>query len=72
MREIPGAIPDRMTSPDRCSTSGRSPLATAQEISLFVRRSLERDCDYALGLVTEESMRAFDPESTGGPGIRMA
>jgi GTP:adenosylcobinamide-phosphate guanylyltransferase len=48
------------------------PFATAQEISLFVRRSLERDCDYALGLVTEESMRAFDPESTGGPGIRMA
>ena len=48
------------------------PFATAQEISLFVRRSLERDCDYALGLVTEESMTAFYPDSPGEPGIRMA
>jgi len=48
------------------------PFATAQEISLFVRRSLEIDCDYALGLVTEESMAAFYPASPGEPGIRMA
>ncbi len=48
------------------------PFATAQEISLFVQRSLEIDCDYALGLVTEESMAAFYPASPGEPGIRMA
>ncbi len=35
------------------------PFATAQEISLFVRRGLEIDCDFAFGLVTEESMQAF-------------
>jgi GTP:adenosylcobinamide-phosphate guanylyltransferase len=48
------------------------PLATAQEISQFVRRSLEVDCDYAVGLVTEESMEAFYPAAPGEPGIRMA
>jgi hypothetical protein len=48
------------------------PFATAQEISLFVQRSLEVDCDYALGLVSEESMAAFYPASPGEPGIRMA
>lgn len=48
------------------------PFATPQEISEFVRRSVELGCDYALGLVTEESMRPFYPEAPGGPGIRMA
>jgi hypothetical protein len=48
------------------------PFATPQEISLFVQRSLEIDCDYALGLVSEESMAAFYPASPGEPGIRMA
>ena len=48
------------------------PFATPQEISAFVRQGLALDCDYALGLCTEESMRAFYPETPGGPGIRMA
>ncbi len=52
--------------------SGDLPFATAQEISQFVRRSLEVDCDYALGLVTEESMHDFHPEAPGEPGIHMA
>ena len=47
------------------------PFATPEEISSFVQRGLALDCDYALGLVTEESMRAFYPEP-GRPGIRMA
>jgi hypothetical protein len=36
-----------------------------------VRQSLAAGVDYALGLVTEESMQAFYPEP-GKPGIRMA
>jgi GTP:adenosylcobinamide-phosphate guanylyltransferase len=51
--------------------SGDLPFTTPQEISQFVRRSLEVDCDYALGLVTEEAMKAFYP-SAGSDGIRMA
>jgi len=47
------------------------PFATAQEISEFVRRGLELGCDYAVGLVTEESMAPFYP-TPGEPGIRMA
>ena len=52
--------------------SGDLPFATPLEISAFVRRSLELDCDYAMGLVTEESMEAFYPAAPGEPGIRMA
>jgi hypothetical protein len=48
------------------------PFATPQEISDFVTKSLETDCDYALGLVTEASMAEFYPEAPDGPGIRMA
>jgi len=48
------------------------PFATAQEISQFVQHSLEIDCDYTLGLVTEESMESFYPAAPGEPGIRMA
>jgi GTP:adenosylcobinamide-phosphate guanylyltransferase len=48
------------------------PFATPQEISAFVRQSLEARCDYALGLVTEDSMRGFYPAAPGEPGIRMA
>ena len=47
------------------------PFATPQEISAFVRQSLETGADYGLGLVTEESMTDFYPED-GKPGIRMA
>jgi len=39
------------------------PFATAQEVSLFVRRGLEIDCDYAFGLVTKEAMADFAPVS---------
>jgi GTP:adenosylcobinamide-phosphate guanylyltransferase len=48
------------------------PFATPEEISAFVRQSLEARCDYALGLVTDESMRGFYPSTPGAPGIRMA
>jgi hypothetical protein len=47
------------------------PFATAEEISAFARRGLALGCDYALGLVTAESMEDFYPEP-GKPGIRMA
>jgi GTP:adenosylcobinamide-phosphate guanylyltransferase len=47
------------------------PFATPEEISSFVRQGLALDCDYVLGLVTEESMQAFYP-TAGQPGIRMA
>lgn len=48
------------------------PFATPQEISQFVERAGALDCDYALGLVTEESMRDFYPAAPGEPGIHMA
>jgi hypothetical protein len=48
------------------------PFATPEEISSFVRGGLALDCDYALGLVTEESMHGFYPSAPGGPGIQMA
>jgi hypothetical protein len=52
--------------------SGDLPFATPQEISEFIRRGLALDCDYAVGLVPEESLRGFLPAVPGGPGIRMA
>lgn len=52
--------------------SGDLPFATPQEISQFARRSLETGADYALGLVTAESMGAFHPVAPGKPGIQMA
>ncbi len=48
------------------------PFVTPQEISQFIQRSAELDCDFACGLVTEESMEAFYPTDPGEPGIRMA
>ena len=64
------------------------PFATAQEISQFVRRGIEIDCDFAFGLVTKESMEVFGPVAPGAvlavnpgseksgaagtPGIKMA
>jgi len=47
------------------------PFATPEEISCFVREALALDCDYVLGLVTEESMEGFYPKP-GQPGIHMA
>ncbi len=52
--------------------SGDLPFARPEEISDFVRRGLALDTDYALGLVTEESMEGFYPKEPEGPGIRMA
>jgi hypothetical protein len=48
------------------------PFATPQEISTFVRRALERGCDYSLGLVGEEAIAPFYASGSGEPGIRMA
>jgi GTP:adenosylcobinamide-phosphate guanylyltransferase len=48
------------------------PFATPEEISAFVRQAQESDSDYALGLVTEESLRDFYPAAYGEPGIRPA
>jgi hypothetical protein len=48
------------------------PFATPHEISEFIRRSLATGADYAVGLVTEASMRAFYPEAPGKGGIHMA
>jgi len=48
------------------------PFATPQEISAFVRQGSQLDCDYAVGLVTEESMAGFLPSAPGEPGIQMA
>ncbi len=48
------------------------PFATPQEISEFIQRGAALDCDYALGLVTEASMRPFYRTAAGAPGIEMA
>jgi hypothetical protein len=77
-RVLPGAGPagrDPATPADAEQSvlylSADLPFATAQEISAFVRQSLATGVDYALGLVTEESMEGFYPEP-GKPGIQMA
>jgi GTP:adenosylcobinamide-phosphate guanylyltransferase len=48
------------------------PFATPQEISEFVRRSTDLDCDYAMGIVPEEAMQDFHPTTDGAPGIEVA
>jgi len=52
--------------------SGDLPFATARELSDFVRRGQEADCDYALGLVTADSLAGFRSAAAGEPGIEMA
>jgi hypothetical protein len=52
--------------------SGDLPFSTPQEISDFVQKSIDLDCDYALGLVTEQSMEGFYPPAPGEPGVHMA
>ncbi len=47
------------------------PFARAEEVSDFVRKSLATGCDYALGLVTEDSLAPFYPTQTK-PGIELA
>jgi GTP:adenosylcobinamide-phosphate guanylyltransferase len=48
------------------------PFATPQEISDFIQRGTALECDYAVGLVTEDSMRSFYGSEPGAPGIEMA
>jgi GTP:adenosylcobinamide-phosphate guanylyltransferase len=48
------------------------PFATPQEISQFIQRGAALECDYAVGLVTEASMRSFHHTEAGDPGIEMA
>jgi len=75
-RLLPGAPPEgRDPTPEdgpALYVSADMPFATPHEISVFVRRSLEIDVDYALGLVTESSVRSFYPEAPGKGGIHMA
>ena len=77
-RLLPGAPPEgRDPGPeddllDVLYVSSDLPFATPQEISVFIQRSQARGCDYAMGLVTEESMESFYPVGPGEPGIRMA
>ena len=77
-RALPGAGPEgRDPGPDDLDRpvlyiSGDLPFVTPQEISEFVRRACEIECDYALGLTTEEAMRDFYPTAPGELGIRMA
>ncbi len=77
-RLLPGAGPEgRDPRPEHAHQrvlylSADLPFATPQEISEFVRRGAELDCDYVLGLATEEAMEAFYPVRSGEPGIRMA
>jgi CTP:molybdopterin cytidylyltransferase MocA len=78
-RALPGAPPegrDPETQEDRLFQvlylSGDLPFATAAEISEFVRRGQADECDYALGLVTKESLAGFLPLQEGGTGIEVA
>ena len=74
-RLLPGAGPQgRDPTPEEeefrvLYLSSDLPFATPQEISQFLQRSLEIDCDYALGLVTEQAMTPFYPVAAGEPGI---
>jgi hypothetical protein len=74
---LPGAGPDgREPEPADFDTqalyvSGDLPFATPQEISEFVRRGQALGCDYAVGVVTQESMSGFLP-TPSLPGVRPA
>jgi len=77
-RLLPAAGPEgRDPTPEEAERpvlflSADLPFATPQEISDFIRRGTALDCDYALGLVTEASMRPFYHAEDGIPGIEMA
>ncbi len=78
-RLLPGAGPDGR-DPESVEDAdsrvlylpGDVPFATAQEITDFVRRVQELDCDYALGLAPRDSLEDFRPLAPGEPGIEMA
>jgi hypothetical protein len=52
--------------------SGDLPFATPEELSDFIRRSQNLECDYGCGLVTEEALVDFLPAAPGGVGIEVA
>ena len=75
-RALPGAPSDGRDPTDddgpALFLSSDLPFATPHELSEFIRCALATGADYAVGLVTEESMRAFYPEAPGKGGIHMA
>jgi CTP:molybdopterin cytidylyltransferase MocA len=77
-RLLPGAGPEgRDPGPDDLDRevlflSGDLPFATPQEISAFVRQAQALGGNYALGLVTGESLAGFAALAPGGPEIRPA
>jgi len=64
-------VGDELDQPVLC-LSGDLPFATPQEISVFIERSTASGCDYAVGLVPEDSLEAFKPTASGEPGIEVA
>ena len=77
-RALPGAGPEGR-DPQRGDVdfqvlylSADLPFATAEEISEFIRRGQATGCDYALGLVPEESLQDFLPAANDGVGIGFA
>jgi hypothetical protein len=77
-RALPGAGPDGR-DPDAADAdfevlylSADLPFATPEEISDFIRRGRATGCDYAVGLVPEESLRGFLPSENDGIGIELA
>jgi GTP:adenosylcobinamide-phosphate guanylyltransferase len=77
-RLLPGAGPDGRDPQEAdydlpvLYLSGDLPFATAAEISEFIRRALERGCDYSVGLVPAEALDDFHAERPEQPGIRVA
>ena len=78
-RALPGAPPEGRdpVSPEDMAfkvlyLSGDLPFATPEEISDFIARSEAADCDYACGLVPQESLVDFLPAEAGGVGIEVA
>ncbi len=77
-RMLPGAGPAGRDPEDDAErersvlyVSADLPFAVPEELSAFLAAATAADCDYALGLSTEESMTPFYPED-GQDGIEMA
>ena len=77
-RALPGAGPDGR-DPEAADAdfevlylSADLPFATPEEISDFIRRGRATGCDYAVGLVPEESLHGFLPSENDGVGIELA
>jgi molybdopterin-guanine dinucleotide biosynthesis protein A len=75
---LPGAGPKgRESSGDEVDAqviylSCDTPFATPQEIGSFIARGQDLDCDYALGLATDGSMRHYTEEQAGGQALDIA